>query len=98
MYTDSLITVCTTDCVKLVLNYSLQDMYKLLYVDHCQRRWSPGKLRQGYTSYRNMPAFTAGSSSMIPGISSGFALKIKMPLTGASMVMGPTMDNMPSAR
>jgi len=36
MYTDSLIPVCTTDCVKLVLNYFLQDMYKLLYVDHCQ--------------------------------------------------------------
>jgi hypothetical protein len=38
MYTEYLIPVFTTDCVKLVFNYFLRDMYKLLYVDHCQLR------------------------------------------------------------
>ena len=36
MYTFPPILIFTPDCVKLVFNYFLPDMYKLLYVDSYQ--------------------------------------------------------------
>jgi len=59
---------------------------------------SPGKLRQGWTSYVKMPACTLGSSSIIFLTSSTLALKIPIPAVSLPSEIGQTIDKIPSAR